>query len=1007
MTRTGDNQCTFRYFAAAHDLIVDVEYELRAGAAFVSKTLHLSHTSATRDARNLTSASLFADTKLSLLGAEPSKTIVVKSHYGLHDYAAFVRWESAGFGALLTAQNPYLACNSTTNATTVAYSPDLMWRVAKPLVLDSALLGVHTLSGNILAPPADPIDEAEQAAMVAALRQYLVAPGSDTSTVKINIGWTENDYQLDISKASDRATYKRIIDRAAQFGISHILFAPRNSDVSDKRNNTDAWGWEQILWFGMGQKIRQGLWTPGDALPASLIEMLNYFKLRKVKPVAYVYPILAFLAGTGKNGTSPPWIVPGTYDLEHSTGARPPLPLGSEEDALLHGANGPLRACLASPELQDWLPKTMLAFAKATGAGGFSFDYTYFEQHGPFPTFVASQYAQWAGWRTILAALHADPKACAGGTMCVVDNRQQNHAWGPWMWVQGGTYAEPLMSDEQPGSWMFYEADLHTDRLSANRQRQIAWSYRQLEFCPAESLPGFAFHQTDRDVTAVQKAICADGRCSNASRSRDFDLLGHRYSLLSSIGTAGLNNVACYLPARNAEEFEKLPKEEITFVKHWYDWADSNVALLRNTKVLPGLSVPSFGALDGVSMVDEEGRNGAIFIYNPTSRPLAYSAPFNESLGVQCGTTNLHLKVRLAGSSERHAKAHDIDLVPCGHSLNVTVPPTTAMVLFLSEWHKAAGALTLLGAPFVGDGHFDLTTGVLSLSGVVGEPGTSAILRAHVAHPSAVTSVVLNGEKIAFRLEEHRGLQMVSMRGKWVGTSFGRNPELCGDGAGAMVNGDWTCKFTVPSRVISQLKARNASFPLEYDLRTNSTNDANTAWMAPGRLLMWVKYRNADPKLNVSGSIDGHQMLWRKAYNTIVANPHRFIGYFADVTPLVQADKPQTLTLQLPQTGGWLIRTGALSQRSVTVAEKTGPVNEAKAACKDNAACAGVTFRKPQGATTCAEVKEDAKVHAYLKGDSSGNADKAWCTEVLGPTLVGVFFENVEAEAMTSEWRGE
>ena len=29
---------------------------------------------------------------------------------------------------------------------------------------------------------------------------------------------------------------------------------------------------------------------------------------------------------------------------------------------------------------------------------------------------------------------------------------------------QGGTYAEPLMSDEQPGSWMFYEADLHTDR---------------------------------------------------------------------------------------------------------------------------------------------------------------------------------------------------------------------------------------------------------------------------------------------------------------------------------------------------------------------------------------------------------------------------------------------------------------------------------------------------------------------------------------------------------------
>ena len=67
---------------------------------------------------------------------------------------------------------------------------------------------------------------------------------------------------------------------------------------------------------------------------------------------------------------------------------------------------------------------------------------------------------------------------------------------------------------------MFYEADLHTDRVSANRQRQVAWSYRQQEFCPSEVLPGFAFHQTDRAVTKAQARVCPDGRCSNASRSR-------------------------------------------------------------------------------------------------------------------------------------------------------------------------------------------------------------------------------------------------------------------------------------------------------------------------------------------------------------------------------------------------------------------------------------------------------------------------------------------------------
>ena len=38
--------------------------------------------------------------------------------------------------------------------------------------------------------------------------------------------------------------------------------------------------------------------------------------LRGVRPVAYVYPILAFLRGTYPRGASPPWIVPGTYALD-------------------------------------------------------------------------------------------------------------------------------------------------------------------------------------------------------------------------------------------------------------------------------------------------------------------------------------------------------------------------------------------------------------------------------------------------------------------------------------------------------------------------------------------------------------------------------------------------------------------------------------------------------------------------------------------------------------------
>ena len=153
---------------------------------------------------------------------------------------------------------------------------------------------------------------------------------------------------------------------------------------------------------------------------------------------------------------------------------------------------------------------------------GFSFDLTYWEEHLP----VASEYAQWAGWRKILSQL-TEGKRCAG-SRCVVDNRQANHGWGAWMWALGGTYAEPLMSDEQPASWDFYEPDLHTDRLAGNKQRSVARQYRA-EYCPNDALPGFAFHQTDRDPTKLQAAACPgpEGRCSNHSRTRDFDLLGY------------------------------------------------------------------------------------------------------------------------------------------------------------------------------------------------------------------------------------------------------------------------------------------------------------------------------------------------------------------------------------------------------------------------------------------------------------------------------------------------
>ena len=54
-----------------------------------------------------------------------------------------------------------------------------------------------------------------------------------------------------------------------------------------------------------------------------------------------------------------------------------------------------------------------------------------------------------------------------------------------------------------------------------------------------------------------------------AQNVRDFDYLGYRYGLMSSIGTAGLNNVLAMLPARDEAEFKLFPAEDVAWINKW------------------------------------------------------------------------------------------------------------------------------------------------------------------------------------------------------------------------------------------------------------------------------------------------------------------------------------------------------------------------------------------------------------------------------------------------------
>ena len=77
--------------------------------------------------------------------------------------------------------------------------------------------------------------------------------------------------------------YKRIIDRNAQLGVTHIVYEPRNTLHSDRHNSTDGWGWEASLWFSMGEQIREGVWEPqADTVPQDILDMVTYAKSKGV-----------------------------------------------------------------------------------------------------------------------------------------------------------------------------------------------------------------------------------------------------------------------------------------------------------------------------------------------------------------------------------------------------------------------------------------------------------------------------------------------------------------------------------------------------------------------------------------------------------------------------------------------------------------------------------------------------------------------------------------------------
>ncbi len=821
----------------------DVIYELKPAWDFLTKQIVVT------SARSR----VFRINEVRPLESSLDRPVVEELKLKDGSFGAVCRFAGADGGAVpawsvfFMLQNPFMSWTRDDAAVSVSYAPDMDWsRDSGAFASDRLCIGLAGLSGTRLPAQAVPewrfvpdydkllrespsIDIAEANALVDCVRSFLLYyPGR---SVRVHIPWCENDYQIDVGTAEGVEEYKRIMDRASELGVTHLLYTPANSTLSKLEDNADSWGWENVLWFGLGQKLRKGEWDPRrDEVPAGLKEMLDYAASKNLKLMAYAYPSLPFLQ-------NPEWTAWAGADA---------APKASADTGLR--------------SFQDWWLDKLLAFMKTAGAAGFSFDHWWIAMDK-----ASSKYAQWYGCRRVLEGLRRE------AFDAVVDGRQQYQNFGPWTWL-AGSYPHPSLTDEQPESFKAFP-DLHTDRVSANRQRFAAWVYRIERFTPPEIMPGFITHQSERND---EKEVMRRDRF----RPRDWDVLGWRYSLLSSIGTAPFHHVINFIPARDTGEFAALSEDDKAWFRKWLDWTDENARFLHALR--PIIGPPAAGRVDGTAAIVED--RGIVFLFNPNPGSREARFKLDASIGLVKGGKLMIKELypqegRLVGSAE--------GLWASGGEVVLTLPGREAAV------YEVFPAPAEIEGPVLFNvrGAAELRSTRLVLTDVVAETGTSCPILVLLPANARVRALSVNGVVHPFKA----GQGLITANVRFAGRAFGKS-QSAGNVLPGFTGGIYKARTTVPARVFAQLAERKKAWPVVY-----TEDDLRAPWLGPWRLLLHIPIIEGTDTMDVSLRINGAPVDVLKAYNSVYPHsPARtFIGHYADLSR-IRPDSPLDIEVSLP-----------------------------------------------------------------------------------------------------------
>ena len=376
--------------------------------------------------------------------------------------------------------------------------------------------------------------------------------------------------------------------------------------------------------------------------------------------------------------------------------------------------------------------------------------------------------------------------------------------------------------------------------------------------------------------------------------------MGYKYSLLASVGSAGLNNVVAFLPGRDAAEWAALPDGDKAWIRGWLAWTDDQAACLARALPVATLGPPAVGAVDGWACFDAARGVGFVFLFNPGFAPRSAGLALDESLGVANGTAAL-FRV-----DELHPGRASLGTWRAGAARALAVGGAAARVLRLEALAEPVARLAL------------------------------AAVRAPVPVDAAVAAVAVDGVACAVAPAPRAGVVAARYASP---ASPARRAMPVAPGAVAppgFAGGWFNATVAVPAAVAAQLADRAAAYDVAWrpdelraawpaparepadraratsglpelgrvdDVRTRrprSSSARSPRRLAPARLLLYPAIADPDDALDVALWVDGAPANLTRAYNSRgLPRAACFLGFYYDASPLA-AGGAHDVALWLP-----------------------------------------------------------------------------------------------------------